>query len=78
MELGSMGCDKLYRLKSLLTSGCALMIACRLVRCGSSVYDQKKSSLGFWPTTVGVVLVEVDEETRSLFFVTRTFPCSFD
>lgn len=26
------------------TSGCALMIACRLVLCGSSVYVQKKCS----------------------------------
>lgn len=28
----------------LLTSGCALIIACLLVLCGSSVYVQKKSS----------------------------------
>jgi hypothetical protein len=27
------------------TSGCALIIACRLVACGSSVYVQKKSSV---------------------------------
>lgn len=30
----------------ILTSGWAWMIACLLVRCGSSVYDQKK--LSFW------------------------------
>lgn len=29
---------------AILTSGCALMIACLRVACGSSVYAQKKSS----------------------------------
>lgn len=33
--------------QSLVTSGCALIIACRRVRCGSSVYVQKKSSVFF-------------------------------
>lgn len=31
--------------QSLVTAGCAFMIACRRVRCGSSVYVQKKSSV---------------------------------
>jgi len=43
------------------TSGCALIIACLRVRCGSSVYVQKKS---VWPGldfAVVVVWVAVDD-----------------
>jgi hypothetical protein len=41
--------DRLSRLElSRHTSGCALIIACRLVLCGSSVYVQKNAS---WPGT---------------------------
>jgi hypothetical protein len=41
------------------TSGCALIIACRLVRWGSSVYVQKKSCWGDFVVSLSFVEVMV-------------------
>lgn len=51
------------------TSGWALMMACRLVRCGSSVYVQKKSSCA--PGGDGVVEEEEEEEEAACSFSAR-------
>lgn len=41
-----------------ITSGWALIIACLLVRCGSSVYDQKNWSLS---KDFGLMMPEADD-----------------
>ena len=56
-------CGQLRAKRRGQTSGCAFMIAMRRVRCGSSVYVQKKSCS--WTSSGGVVSAGGEVELRN-------------